>query len=207
MQSSSNEGTCFGNSAYRRTHQKGDEDLSTDKDDEEDTCSEDEEETSSEEDIEYEPYNGDQAEDDSSSNEDEDEGTIGEIFREIRNGNFDPKKKRKKFEGQSRPHSGRVVEMNPSYLEEEDNSERSIRRDCGSRTTEALHRLTRNEKEERNEEDEWLIIKVRRNQRHKYFMVDYCDGDDEDEFHWLEGLSTGKGLNLMILRMKILFNL
>ncbi len=38
-----------------------------------------------------------------------------------------------------------------------------------------------------NKGDEWLIIKVPRNQRLKYFMVDYCDGDNEDEYHWLEG--------------------
>ena len=54
-------------------------------------------------------------------------------------------------------------------------------------TTEALQRLTRNERDEVDEEDDWLIIKIPRKQRLKYFMVDYCDGDKEDEFQWLEG--------------------
>ncbi len=186
-QSSSNERTCFWSSTCRRNHKIDDEELSTGKDDDEGTLSNDEEETSSEEGSEDEPFEGEDDDDDSRSNEDDDEGIIGQIFREIRNGTYDPKKKRKRFEEQSRPHSGRVVTVNSSYLKDEDGSDRATRGDCVMSTTEALHRLTHNEKDEMNKGDEWLIIKVPRNQRLKYFMVDYCDGDNEDEYHWLEG--------------------
>ena len=48
-------------------------------------------------------------------------------------------------------------------------------------TTEALYRLTRNDRDNWDEDDEWFIIKVPKS------FVDYCDGDAEDEFHWLEG--------------------
>ena len=54
-------------------------------------------------------------------------------------------------------------------------------------TTEALQRLTKNERDKVDEEDDWLIIKIPKKQKLKYFMVDYCDGDQEDEFQWLEG--------------------
>ena len=54
-------------------------------------------------------------------------------------------------------------------------------------TTEALYRLTSNEKDKWDEEDEWLVIKVPKRTQHKIFYVDYCDGDSEDELHWLEG--------------------
>jgi hypothetical protein len=144
----------------------------------------DAEEYSSEDDEGNEPEKENEGKDESDS---DDEGTLGQIFREIRNGTFDPKKRRRRFEEQSLPKSGRVVERNPSYLEDDDGIDRAARRVCAMSTTEALHRLTRNEKDERNEEDEWLIIKVSRKQKNKYFMVDYCDGDTEDEFHWLEG--------------------
>jgi hypothetical protein len=53
-------------------------------------------------------------------------------------------------------------------------------------TTEALYHLTSNGKEKCDKEDEWLIIKVPKRTQHKIFFVDYCDGDSEDELHWLE---------------------
>ena len=53
-------------------------------------------------------------------------------------------------------------------------------------TTEVLHRLTRDDKLELNVKDEWLIIKVPKGCKEIMF-VDYCDGDAEYEFHWLEG--------------------
>jgi hypothetical protein len=149
-QSSSNERTCFWSSTCRRNRKKDDEELSTGKDDDEGTSSNDEEETSSAEGSEDEPFEGNDDDDDSSSNDDDDEGTIGQIFREIRNETYDPKKKRKRFEGQSRPHSGRVVKVNSTYLKDEDGSDRATRGDCVMSTTEALHRLTRNEKDEMN---------------------------------------------------------
>ena len=52
---------------------------------------------------------------------------------------------------------------------------------------EALHRLTSNDKDKSDEEDEWIVIKVPKRTQHKIFFVDYCDGDSEDELHWLEG--------------------
>ena len=58
---------------------------------------------------------------------------------------------------------------------------------CFIGTAEALHRLTGNEKEECDERDEWIIIKVPKKAKGKIFFADYCDGDYEDEFHWLEG--------------------
>ena len=54
-------------------------------------------------------------------------------------------------------------------------------------TTRALYELTRNERDKWDEEDEWLLIKVPKKGKQKWFHVDYCDGDKEDEFHWLEG--------------------
>ena len=60
------------------------------------------------------------------------------------------------------------------------------RESCFMGTTKALHQLTRNDKEVWNDRDEWLIIKVPKKDK-EIFFVDYCDGDSEDEFHWLEG--------------------
>ncbi len=54
-------------------------------------------------------------------------------------------------------------------------------------TTEALCRLTSNDKDKWDEEDEWIVIKAPKKTQHKIFFVDYCDGDSEDETHWLEG--------------------
>jgi hypothetical protein len=58
---------------------------------------------------------------------------------------------------------------------------------CVLGTTEALYRLTQHEQVEWDERDEWMIIKVPKKAKGKFFFVDYCDGDSEDEFHWLEG--------------------
>ena len=41
-------------------------------------------------------------------------------------------------------------------------------------------------KEKKDRDDEWLIIKIPKKGK-ECFLVDYCDGDDEDEFQWLEG--------------------
>jgi hypothetical protein len=54
-------------------------------------------------------------------------------------------------------------------------------------TSEALLRLTQEENLV-EEESEWLIVKVPKAPKSKLFLVDYVDGDTEDEFRWLEGL-------------------
>jgi hypothetical protein len=76
--------------------------------------------------------------------------------------------------------------MSSSYPEEQDDRDLATRGDCVMSTTEALYRLIRNERDKWDEEDEWLIIKVPRKNKN-VFYIDYCDGDVEDEFHWLEG--------------------
>ena len=53
-------------------------------------------------------------------------------------------------------------------------------------TSEALEMLTRNGKED-DEENAWLIIKAPKKLKGKGFLVDYCDGDKKDKYHWLEG--------------------
>ena len=140
------------------------------------------EETSSEDEDENDDEESKQ-EDEPNSDSDSDDGTIGQIFQEIRNGCFDSDKKRKRFK-QKQPRNEREVHTSASYRNEDDGVDVATRGDCVMETTEALHRLTRNEKDEVNEEDDWLIIKIPRKQKLKYFMVDYCDGDVEDEFHW-----------------------
>ena len=54
-------------------------------------------------------------------------------------------------------------------------------------TTEALDRLTKYEEDDLVEEDEWIIIRVPKKVKKDYFLVDYCDGDEWDEYEWLEG--------------------
>ena len=58
---------------------------------------------------------------------------------------------------------------------------------CVVGTNEALSRLTRNSKDKEDYEDEWIIIKVPKKMNRKFFFADFCDGDSEDEFQWLEG--------------------
>jgi hypothetical protein len=111
----------------------------------------------------------------------DDDETISGIFGQIRNGNFDPKFKRKRFEQDLVVPQERKVETSSAYLEDDEDVD--TRGDCVMNTTEALYRLTRNDNDKW---DEWLIIKVPRKGK-KWFYVDYCDGDVEDEFHWLEG--------------------
>ena len=154
---------------------------STQINDEDDSESEeiDEEESTSERENEGVPPK----EKDDSDDSDSDEGTIGQIFKEIRNGIFNPNKRRKRFEGQRR--NERVVTTSSPYLEED--RDVATRGDCVMNTTEALHRLTRDGRYNWDKEDEWIIIKVPKKANGKIFYVDYCDGDSEDEFHWLEG--------------------
>ncbi len=61
------------------------------------------------------------------------------------------------------------------------------RGDCIMSTASALQKLTEFESGDEDDESEWLIIKVPKKMKRKYFLVDYCDGDAEDEFQWLEG--------------------
>jgi hypothetical protein len=60
------------------------------------------------------------------------------------------------------------------------------RRDCVMGVSKALNKLTK-EEGDNEEEAEWLIIKALKKGNREMFMVDYCDGDAEDEFQWLEG--------------------
>ena len=53
-------------------------------------------------------------------------------------------------------------------------------------TSEALQRLT-NDAILDDGESEWLIVKVPKTLKGRSFLVDYVDGDTEDEFKWLEG--------------------
>ena len=165
---SSKESSCFWSSECCR----GEEETSSEEGDEEEDTSEDDEEII----IEYE-------EEDSSSDEESDDETISGIFDQIRNGTFDPRKKRKRFEKEGKEQE-RIVTT--SSVHREDDADVATRGDCVMNTTEALFRLTKNEKDKWDEEDEWLIIKVPKKGK-KWFLVDYGDGDVEDEFDWLEG--------------------
>ena len=53
-------------------------------------------------------------------------------------------------------------------------------------TTEALYKLTKFDEDRYDEEDEWIIIRVPKKDKRSFF-VDFCDGDAEDEFFWMEG--------------------
>jgi hypothetical protein len=52
--------------------------------------------------------------------------------------------------------------------------------------TEALDQLTKMVKDE-NKDCEWLVIKIPKKSERELFWVNYCDGDAEDEYKWLEG--------------------
>ena len=118
---------------------------------EEETSSDegDEDENSSEEDDEKEAPSSDRDKEYSDSERDSDDETISGIFGQIGNGNFDPKKKRKRFERNREGQQKRKVEISSAYLEEYEDV--ATRCGCAMSTKEALHRLTRNEKEEREE--------------------------------------------------------
>ena len=53
-------------------------------------------------------------------------------------------------------------------------------------TTEALYKLTKFDEDKLDDDDEWLIIRVPKKDKRSFF-VDFCDGDAEDEFFWMEG--------------------
>jgi len=72
---------------------------------------------------------------------------------------------------------------------------KSTRGACIMGTREALDRLTSFEKEDYDSGDEWMIIRVPRKNKNSFF-VDYCDGDTEDEFNWLEGPYRSKHLTV-----------
>jgi hypothetical protein len=64
----------------------------------------------------------------------------------------------------------------------------SSTRNYGRRSSaEALDWLTNNNEKE-DEDCEWLVIKVPKNSKKEFFWVDYCNGDAEDKFQWLERL-------------------
>jgi hypothetical protein len=62
------------------------------------------------------------------------------------------------------------------------------RGECIMNTAAALQKLTEFDTCDDDEShSEWLIIKVPKKMKHMSFLVDYCDGDAEDEFQWLKG--------------------
>jgi hypothetical protein len=126
----------------------------------------------------------------------EQEETLSSLFDEVNAGTFDAEKKRKRFEPKYE-WKGEVQYNSPSEAEEEEkdmdamessSSARppSTREGCLMGASEALEKLT-NEKDEDHDDSEWLIIKVSKKTKKESFMVDYCDGDSEDEYQWLEG--------------------
>ena len=166
--SSSKKPSCIWSSKCH--HDEGE--TSSDEGDEEEDTSEDEEESTIEE-----------AEEDSSSEEESDDETISGIFGQIMNGTFDPTKKRKRFENGGK-QQGRIVETISVDLEND--ADVVTRGDCVMATTEALYNLTKFDEDRYDAEDEWLVIRVPKKDKGSFF-VDYCDGDGEDEFFWLEG--------------------
>jgi hypothetical protein len=126
----------------------------------------------------------------------EQEETLSSLFDEVNAGTFDAEKKRKRFEPKYE-WKGEVQYNSPSEAEEEDKDRdamessssacpRSTREGCLMGASEALNKLTK-EKDEDQDDSEWLIIKVSKKTKRESFMVDYCDGDSEDEYQWLEG--------------------
>jgi hypothetical protein len=132
--------------------------------------------------------------------------TVSELFAQINNGTFDPTKRKRKSSVDLNPYD-RIVERPKSNTEtdSEDSSgddesgvhlnelesssvvpHSPARGECIMSTAEALLRLTQHDKED-DGESEWLIIKVPKKIKHDKFLVDYVDGDTEDEFQWLEG--------------------
>ncbi len=133
----------------------------------------------------------------------EKEEKISDMFEQINNGSFYPERRQRRCREDLDPYD-RVVECPASIpvCDEEDNEvsyrqndamESSValptptRGDGVVRTTEALDRLTKYEEDDLVEGDKWIVIRVPKRVKREYFLVDYCDGDEVDEFEWLEG--------------------
>ncbi len=66
-----------------------------------------------------------------------------------------------------------------------------------------LGRLTKGEKDAMDSDDEWIVIKVPKKMKGKFFFADFCDGDSEDEFQWLEGPYLQKSFTVAdLLKMR-----
>jgi hypothetical protein len=128
---------------------------------------------------------------------DEPEETLSSLFDEVNAGKFVAKKKRKRFKNKYEWKGEVVYGSPPSGSEEKDYDKEEIEGSsvvqpsptAGDRimtTSEALKMLTRNGKED-DEENARLIIKAPKKYKGKAFLVDYCDGDEKDEYHWLQG--------------------
>jgi hypothetical protein len=48
-------------------------------------------------------------------------------------------------------------------------------------------KIDKKQKDKLDSKDEWIILKVPKKMKGKFFFADFCDGDSEDEFQWLEG--------------------
>ena len=187
--------------------------ISSDDREDEESSSDDEEETN----MSCERRNNDKEYKDSDGGKDEpdavkkrridevenDDETISAIFDKIAKGSYDAnkikkgnKKRRRDFWKERKVWCPKSNQMHKdqertSSMDQESKDEpaprSSTRGDCWMGTTEALGRLTKHNKEDLNSEDEWLILKVPKKAKGKIFFADYCGGDSEDEFHWLEG--------------------
>ena len=128
---------------------------------------------------------------------------ISDVFEQINNGSFHPERQQRRCRVDLDPYD-RIVECPSSITDsDEDDNEDSYRQDDSMessvaqptptrgdgvmRTTEALDRLTKYKEDDLVEEDEWIIIRVPKKVKKDYFLVDYCDGDEWDEYEWLEG--------------------
>ena len=144
------------------------------------------------------------------------EQTISQIFGDLYYyGSLESKGRRRRFKGGNQPRNKGKREASASdHNEKEDGAKgsrgelpssgyqrpapsqrQSTRGSCFMGTRKTLDRLTSYGKEDYDSEDEWLIIRVPKKDK-KCFFVDYCDGDTEDEFQWLEGPYRSKHLTV-----------
>ncbi len=138
----------------------------------------------------------------------EPEEKISDLFAQINNCSFDPEARQRRQREDLNPYD-RTVDVPSSISDSEDGDEgegeeysylqedgaegssevqpNPTRGECILGSAACLQKLTEHDVMDFDDENEWLIIKVPKKMRNKSFMVDYCDGDAEDEFHWLEG--------------------
>ena len=115
------------------------------------------------------------------------DGSISQLFGNLLHyRKQELREKKRNLEGKGRPLREEKRETSSSRYKGKDDEEEIHRGDCIMSTTEALYKLTKFEEDKYDEKDEWLIIRVPKNDKRSFF-VDFCDGDAEDEFFWMEG--------------------
>ncbi len=133
----------------------------------------------------------------------EPEDKISDVFEKINNGSFNPEARQRRSREDLNPYDRTVDcpssisdseedEKEDTWIQEVEVEESSVIGPMATRvgvmgSAACLQELTRHDSLEDDEENEWLIIKVPKKMKNKSFVVDYCDGDAEDEFQWLEG--------------------